>query len=228
MNGTNTDKMNTSNLLFVMADVLETNLMDARELLRKDGQDYRQQDKRNFNTAIHAIKSLKHEITHIPEEEQEDLIAEEIYKEKYAVVVAPAKKPEPVKEETKTVKVETKTEVVEEKVAPKVEEEKPAETKVEETTEVKKKGIDRVIEMFDAQIAAKTDPYKVTRKAIEVLVSEGSGKAKAVIDIMQNVDAESRWKLAINRPEVLKDKFGLSKEEVATVLETMKPYFGLK
>jgi len=72
MNGTNTDKMNTSNLLFVMADVLETNLMDARELLRKDGQDYRQQDKRNFNTAIHAIKCLKHEITRIPEEEQED------------------------------------------------------------------------------------------------------------------------------------------------------------
>ena len=72
MNGTNTDKMNTSNLLFVMVDVLETNLMDARELLRKEGQDYRQEDKRNFNTAIQAIKKLKHEITHIPQEEQED------------------------------------------------------------------------------------------------------------------------------------------------------------
>lgn len=48
------------NLLFLLADVMETAMMDVNELLKKDGNVLRHEARRNFNTAISSIRKLRH------------------------------------------------------------------------------------------------------------------------------------------------------------------------
>ena len=48
-----------ANITFVLLDMLETSLLNANECLKKEGCELRHESKRNFNTAIAAIKKLK-------------------------------------------------------------------------------------------------------------------------------------------------------------------------
>lgn len=60
---TGTTDLNTlTNTLFVLVDVLETNLMDLEQAFRKQGCVLRFDAKRNFNTALHALKKLKGDV----------------------------------------------------------------------------------------------------------------------------------------------------------------------
>lgn len=60
-----------SNLLFVLADIIETCLMDTNQLLAKDGFEFRHEAKRNFNSIISSIKKLKRNIDHCSGETQD-------------------------------------------------------------------------------------------------------------------------------------------------------------
>ena len=58
-----TDKLNTiTNIVFVLTDVLETNLLEMQQKYKKEGFELRHDSKRNFNTAIAAIKRLKSDV----------------------------------------------------------------------------------------------------------------------------------------------------------------------
>lgn len=58
-----TDKLNTiTNIVFVLTDVLETNLLEMQQQYKKEGFELRHDSKRNFNTAIAAIKRLKSDV----------------------------------------------------------------------------------------------------------------------------------------------------------------------
>ena len=60
-----------SNLLFVLADVLESNLMDTNSLLRKEDKELRHDAKRNFNLAISAVRRIKTPVSHCSDTTQE-------------------------------------------------------------------------------------------------------------------------------------------------------------
>ncbi len=66
-----TDKLNTmTNIVYVITDVLETNLMEMQQQYRKEGYELRHDAKRNFNTAIASIKKLKRDLNHCTQETQ--------------------------------------------------------------------------------------------------------------------------------------------------------------
>lgn len=68
-----TDKLNTiTNIVFVLTDVLETNLLDMQQEFKKQGFELRHDSKRNFNTAIASIKKLKRDINHCSDATQEN------------------------------------------------------------------------------------------------------------------------------------------------------------
>lgn len=70
MEGT-TQLATKTNIVFVLADVLETNLIDMQSAYSKQGCVMRHEVKRNFNTALAAIKRLKREVDHCDDETQE-------------------------------------------------------------------------------------------------------------------------------------------------------------
>ena len=49
-----------SNLLFLMADIMEMLMTDVREMFRAEGFELKHEAKRNFNTALKALKNLRH------------------------------------------------------------------------------------------------------------------------------------------------------------------------
>ena len=51
-----------TNIVYALADVLETNLMDLESAYRKEGFALRQDAKRQYNTAIHAIRRIKGDV----------------------------------------------------------------------------------------------------------------------------------------------------------------------
>ena len=58
-----TTNLNTTlNLTYVLADVVETLLLDMRSEMKKRGNDLRYDAKHNFNTAIAAIRRLKQDV----------------------------------------------------------------------------------------------------------------------------------------------------------------------
>lgn len=58
-----TTNLNTTlNLTYVLADVVETLLLDMRSEMKKQGYDLRYDAKHNFNTAIAAIRRLKQDV----------------------------------------------------------------------------------------------------------------------------------------------------------------------
>lgn len=58
-----TTNLNTTlNLTYVLVDVVETLLYDLRSEMRKQGYELRHDTKRNFNTAITAIRKLKQDV----------------------------------------------------------------------------------------------------------------------------------------------------------------------
>lgn len=68
-----TDKLNTiTNIVFVLTDVLETNLLEMQQQYKKEGFELRHDSKRNFNTAIAAIKRLKRDLDHCSPNTQEN------------------------------------------------------------------------------------------------------------------------------------------------------------
>lgn len=60
-----------SNLLFVMADIIDTLMRDVQQLLRKDGFTLRQECRRDFNAAIYNLRKLRRHIDHCQESTQE-------------------------------------------------------------------------------------------------------------------------------------------------------------
>lgn len=48
-----------ANLLFLMGDIMESLLMDVRQLLLKQNCELRHEAKREFNTAIHSLRKMK-------------------------------------------------------------------------------------------------------------------------------------------------------------------------
>lgn len=66
-------KLNTmNNALFVLVDVLETNLMNFEQELKKNGYMLRHEDKRNYNTALKALQRLRKTTNENTQQEQED------------------------------------------------------------------------------------------------------------------------------------------------------------
>lgn len=66
-----TDRLNTiTNIVYVLTDVLETNLLDMQAEFKKHGYELRHDAKRNFNTAIGAIKKLKKDVNHCSDSTQ--------------------------------------------------------------------------------------------------------------------------------------------------------------
>lgn len=61
-----------TNLLFVLTDIIETNLMDMEQEYAKHGKVFRQDMKRNYNKAIHAIKCIKGEVAKCSQVTQND------------------------------------------------------------------------------------------------------------------------------------------------------------
>lgn len=58
-----TDKINTiTNIVFVLADVLESNLINMQEEFKKNGFELRHEAKRSFNTALANIQKLRREV----------------------------------------------------------------------------------------------------------------------------------------------------------------------
>lgn len=67
-----TNHMNTlTNIVYILADVLETNLMDMEQEYRRHGYALRHEAKRQYNAAIHAIRRLKADIDKCSAGEQE-------------------------------------------------------------------------------------------------------------------------------------------------------------
>lgn len=55
-----TDKLNTiTKIVFVLTDVLETNLLEMQQQYKKEGFELRHDSKRNFNTAIAGEKHVE-------------------------------------------------------------------------------------------------------------------------------------------------------------------------
>lgn len=69
----NNNKLITlNNIVYVLVDILETNLMDLECEYRKLGKCLRQDAKRNFNKAIHAIRCIKRDVSKCSEQDQKD------------------------------------------------------------------------------------------------------------------------------------------------------------
>lgn len=67
------NELNTrTNIVFVLTDVLETNLMDMENEYRKQGFGLRHDTKRNYNTTIASIKKIKRDVDHCSQETQEN------------------------------------------------------------------------------------------------------------------------------------------------------------
>lgn len=49
-----------SNLMFLLADVLEVTMMDTQNLLNKDGYELKHEAKRNFKAALANLRRLRH------------------------------------------------------------------------------------------------------------------------------------------------------------------------
>lgn len=66
-----TDRLNTiTNIVYVLTDVLESNLLDMQSEFKKQGFGLRHDAKRNFNTAIASIKKLKRDLDSCSEKTQ--------------------------------------------------------------------------------------------------------------------------------------------------------------
>lgn len=68
----NTESNVHSNLLFVMADILETCLLDTKKLLSKDGFELKHEARREFNNTISSIRKLKSNIDKCTGDTQND------------------------------------------------------------------------------------------------------------------------------------------------------------
>ena len=67
-----TDKLITrTNLVYVLTDILETNLLEMQVEFKKQGLELRHDAKRNFNTAIASIKKLKRDLNHCSDDTQD-------------------------------------------------------------------------------------------------------------------------------------------------------------
>lgn len=67
-----TTKLNTlTNIVYILTDVLENNLMDMEAAYRREGYGLRHDVKRQYNTAIHAIRRIKDDINKCSMSEQE-------------------------------------------------------------------------------------------------------------------------------------------------------------
>lgn len=69
MTGT-TDVNTYTNFLWVLVDIMETNLMDLERVMRKEGSALRFDAKRQFNIAIKAIRRLLEDVGHCSESTQ--------------------------------------------------------------------------------------------------------------------------------------------------------------
>ena len=68
-----TDKINTiTNIVFVLADVLESNLISMQDEFKKNGFELRHEAKRSFNTALANIKKLRREVNKCSESTQDN------------------------------------------------------------------------------------------------------------------------------------------------------------
>ena len=68
-----TDKINTiTNIVFVLADVLESNLINMQEEFKKNGFELRHEAKRSFNTALANIKKLRREVDRCSDSTQDN------------------------------------------------------------------------------------------------------------------------------------------------------------
>lgn len=68
-----TDKINTiTNIVFVLADVLESNLISMQDEFKKNGFELRHEAKRSFNTALANIKKLRREVDKCSESTQDN------------------------------------------------------------------------------------------------------------------------------------------------------------
>ena len=68
-----TDRINTiTNIVFVLADVLESNLINMQEEFKKNGFELRHEAKRSFNTALANIKKLRREVDRCSESTQDN------------------------------------------------------------------------------------------------------------------------------------------------------------
>lgn len=68
-----TDRLNTmTNIVYVLTDVLETNLLEMQEEFKRQGFELRHDAKRQFNTAIASIKKLKRDLDSCSESTQDN------------------------------------------------------------------------------------------------------------------------------------------------------------
>lgn len=70
-----------TNLLFVLADVMELALMDCNESCRQIGKELRQEDKMHFNRAISEVRMIRRHLNKTSQKNQLDYgdAADEIY-----------------------------------------------------------------------------------------------------------------------------------------------------
>lgn len=70
-----------NNLTFMLADMMETSLMNAESLFERAGFKLQHSDRQNFNAAIKAIRRLKANVNACPVKTQEDFgdSADEMY-----------------------------------------------------------------------------------------------------------------------------------------------------
>lgn len=68
----NTHINNLCNTFFVLIDVMETNLMNFDQELKKAGLELRHQDRRTYNTALKALQTLRKTTRENTMEEQQD------------------------------------------------------------------------------------------------------------------------------------------------------------
>ena len=61
-----------NNLIYVLADVIETSLMDLEAGYRQHGRALRQESRRNFNMPLRGLRLLKSELNPSPVQEQID------------------------------------------------------------------------------------------------------------------------------------------------------------
>lgn len=76
MKGSN--NLNTyTNFLFIMADIMECNLLELQELMRKEGSEMRFDIKRQFNIAIKAIRNLSNQVINKCDIETQEYFADD-------------------------------------------------------------------------------------------------------------------------------------------------------
>ena len=62
----------STNLCYVLADIMESNLMDLETILKKNGFALKHEQKRAFNAAIANVRRLKKEVNHCDSRMQEN------------------------------------------------------------------------------------------------------------------------------------------------------------